>query len=578
MSGDRTSQASEQFDVVIVGGGSAGCVLANRLSASGNRSVLLVEAGEDTPDGAIPDSILDSRSGIASRDPRFIWSKLRVTTEAISPGRPRPRLVRYEQARVLGGGSAINGQLANRGSPADYDAWQQLGASGWTWASVLPYFKKVERDLDFEGDHHGAAGKIPVRRVFQDCWGEHAKAVASAFEQAGFRYIPDQNADYEDGYFPLAITNAYDRRVSAAMGYLGPTVRARPNLTIWTQTQVSELTFDGQRCTGIKAERPDGSSRTVQAGEVIVSCGALNSPAMLLRAGIGPAAHLQELGIPLRADRPGVGQGLMDHPAVSLGGYLKPHARRLDGTRRTLLLGLRFSSGLAGFPSGDLGLTVSTKSGWHAIGTRIASMTLWVNRTASKGGSVRLASRDWRDLPIVDFNLLSDRADLERLKLGYRKLAEIHRLAPIRAVMSNFFAASFSDKVRKVSEVNLKNYLLTQIGAVFLDGPNMLRDFMFRRFITENADLDKLLADDAALEAYIKRQAVGVWHATSSCRMGAESDPMAVTRNDGTVIGVDGLRVVDASIIPLIPGANTNFPTLMLAERIADMMQGNLQA
>ena len=156
------------------------------------------------------------------------------------PDEPRPPLRTYEQARVLGGGSSINGQLANRGAPTDYDEWHARGATGWNWDNVLPYFKKVERDMDFDGPWHGNEGRIPVRRIFPDLWPEHAKAAGETFKAAGYKFLIDQNAELEDGYFPITISNVYERRVSAAIGYLDPGTRMRENLTISTDTQVSD--------------------------------------------------------------------------------------------------------------------------------------------------------------------------------------------------------------------------------------------------------------------------------------------------------------------------------------------------
>jgi 5-(hydroxymethyl)furfural/furfural oxidase len=202
------------YDYIIVGGGSAGSVLANRLSARSSNKVLLCEAGQDTRHGTVPPEILDSYPGTVYFDPRFHWTELKVHTEVISHNRPedRPPLRKYEQARVLGGGSSINAQLANRGAPTDYDEWEARGAAGWNWNAVLPYFKKVERDMDFDGPWHGKDGRIPVRRIFPDLWNGHAKAIAKAFDEAGFAYIEDQNAEFKDGYFPVTISNLCDRR------------------------------------------------------------------------------------------------------------------------------------------------------------------------------------------------------------------------------------------------------------------------------------------------------------------------------------------------------------------------------
>jgi 5-(hydroxymethyl)furfural/furfural oxidase len=560
------------FDYIIVGGGSAGSILANRLSARGSNHVLLCEAGEDTPDGRVPEAVLESRSGIASRDTRFLWHRLRVTTEVIShndPTAPRPRELRYEQARVLGGGSSINGQLANRGSPADYDDWEARGAAGWRWETVLPYFKKLERDIDFDGPLHGTEGRIPVRRVFPDNWSDYAKAVAEAFKLAGYQYVPDQNGEFQDGYYPLAMSNLYDRRVSAAIGYLGTTVRLRDNLSVSAETQVCDLLFEDNVCVGVRAT-VGGRETEFRGREVILSCGAIHSPAVLLRAGIGPVAPLREMGIPVRAHLPGVGQRLMDHPSISVASFLRPRARKNPYSKRSLHLGMRFSSGLDGTPAGDMALTVSNKSAWHAIGDRIAVVTLWVNKTFSESGQVRLRSADWRDEPQVDFSLLADQRDLIRLMNGFRQIASLHELPPLKDVTADPFPASFTDKIRKIGDVTLRNKVLTSVGARLLDGPVPLRRFMFRNFIMESPGIRQALEDEELLEAYIRRATVGVWHCSCSCRMGADDDPMAVTSSAGRVRGVHGLRVVDASIFPMIPCANTNFPTMMVAEKIAD--------
>ena len=199
------SATAAGYDYIIFGGGSAGSVLANRLSARGGNKVLLLEAGQDTPHGKVPKAILNSYPGTAYLNPRFTWNQLKVTTEVIPhnrPDAPRPPQRTYEQARMLGGGSSINGQLANRGAPTDYDEWHARGATGWNWDNVLPFFKKVERDMDFDGPWHGTEGRIPVRRIFPDLWPEHAKAAAEAFKQAGYSYLVDQNAESATGIFP----------------------------------------------------------------------------------------------------------------------------------------------------------------------------------------------------------------------------------------------------------------------------------------------------------------------------------------------------------------------------------------
>jgi 5-(hydroxymethyl)furfural/furfural oxidase len=305
---------------------------------------------------------------------------------------------------------------------------------------------------------------------------------------------------------------------------------------------------------------------------VILSSGSIHSPATLLRAGVGPAADLKALGIPVVADRPGVGKGLMDHAAVIVAAYMTPDARLDRRMKRHSVLGLRYSSAMDGAPQGDMFMAVLSKSTWHEVGRQLGSFLTFINKPFSEAGEVRLASSDWRREPQVEFNLLSDYRDVTRLFDGVRMAAGLHQLEPLKAITDPPFPAYYSERVRRYFAVSRRNAAMTSVLARLLDGPKRVRRWCINNLMLERYEMAGVLSDREIGEAFVREAATGVWHATSSCRMGAADNRMAVTDEAGRVHGVDGLRVVDASIMPVIPCANTNFPTMMVAERIAAMM------
>jgi 5-(hydroxymethyl)furfural/furfural oxidase len=314
-----------------------------------------------------------------------------------------------------------------------------------------------------------------------------------------------------------------------------------------------------------------GREQEFHGNEIILSCGAIHSPAHLMRAGIGPVGHLRDKGIDVRMALPGVGQRLQDHPATAVAAFLKPHARIIhDYTRRHIYVSLRYSSNLPDIPPGDMMTVVTNKTSWHAVGEQIGSFIVTVYKTYSDTGEVKLRSADWRDEPSVDFNLLSDQRDLERMMDGVRRFSAMHLTPALEGVTTDPFPASYSDKVRQVGLLSRKNKLVTDGFAKLLDGPAALRKYLLKNYVMEGVTIQDMLTDEEKLEAFVRKAAVGVWHASCTCRMGAADDPMAVTDNAGRVRGVEGLRVTDASIFPVVPCANTNFPVLMTAEKVAD--------
>jgi 5-(hydroxymethyl)furfural/furfural oxidase len=559
------------WDYAIVGCGAAGSVLANRLSADPRKRVIVIEAGPDVPPSNVPADI-GSVFPLSAFNPEYQWKEAHVYSRR-QHNSPR---VRYPQGRLVGGTSAIMGMWALRGLPDDYDAWQAAGAAGWSWKDVLPVFRRIENDIDCGGaSGHGSSGPIPIRREPFTEWSPLAKRIYDQSMARGLAEIQDANSDFRDGHCVVPISRFEASRASAGICYLTDEVRKRPNLQIRTTTTAKDLIYDDGRISGVRIVDDRGATADIFASETIVAAGALLSPALLMRSGIGPAEHLRSLNMPVVRNIEGVGANLQNHPIVYCFAWLTPAGREPPVPRPAGSTFLRWSGRPEDDSAADMTLYIRSYLAWHALGRRMACLAPVLMKPRSRG-RVRLTSASPADYPLVEFNFLDDERDLQRMTDGLKRAVEIFSGPEMRDICHQPFAL-FSPFAGKLNETSRLNAIKSRLAAMLLDLPSGAGRTLLERLADARA-FASLAEDEAALADYVSRTVSGTGHVCGTCRMGSPDDPLAVVGSDGRVIGIDGLRVADASVMPLLPRANTHLPTVMVAEKISDAILAGQRA
>lgn len=547
--------AEEAADIMIVGGGTAGCVLASRLSENPRRRVTLLEAGRDFGTREPPD--IRDVFPRSYANPDYFSRDILASISSVDDVR------QFDQARLLGGGSSVMGMWALRGLAADFDGWSQSGAAGWSYLDLLPCFRRLERDHDFAGERHGRDGPIGVRRVPPDLWPPFAQAMSRAGRARGFAARADMNASDEDGFFPLPIS-ADERGRASATRYLDATVRARPNLRIRSDVTVERIVFDGDRnATGVEA-RTAGGRILIGARAVVLSAGAISSPVLLLRSGIGSGDELAASGIDLVHHLPKVGQDLQNHAFLHFAGFVRPSQRQPTSLLNYVTSCLRFSSGAKGAPPSDMMLSFIGRPGIHAGGNALGMVGVHLYAPASRGrvGIVRKADDVF---PVVDFRLLSDPLDHERLSSALRLAAGLMKDCEDAGVVRNTFLVPPEAPIRAFNAPKLSAHVRTAGLGLLGSMPRTLQRHVLRSVVGSAIFLDEMR--DETWDDHVKAAALPMFHVAGTCGIGRVVNP------DLSVKGVNRLFVADASVMPTVTRSNTFLPTVAIAERAAELIK-----